>query len=90
MQGHAEVDGSYEWEFDRNTRLVTPVGSPANIYSSIQNVLGDNGLEQGDSLDVTQRMTDSLADNHVVFMNGDLSYARSATSLIAMNMLMAW
>lgn len=72
------MDGSNEWEYDRNTRLVTPVGSMPQIYSSIVNVLGDNGLEQGDSLDVTDRMIELASNNHVVFQNGDLSYARSA------------
>ena len=76
IQGHAEVDGSNEWEYDRNTRLVTPVGTPPQIFSSIVNVLGDNGLEQGDSLNTTRRMTEMAPAHDLVFMNGDISYAR--------------
>ena len=80
-QGHAESDGSNEWEYDRNTRLVTPVGSPANIYSTIVNVLGDNGLEQGDSLDVTRGMLARASSYNLFFINGDLSYARCASGM---------
>lgn len=76
LQGHAEIDGSNEWEYDLNARLVQPVGSLPHILSSITNVLRGNGLEQGDSLDVTRRMLASAPSYHLVLMNGDLSYAR--------------
>lgn len=76
MQGHAEADGSNEWEYDLNARLVQPVGSPQQVLSSIANVLRTNGLEQGDSLDVTRRMQAEAADYDLVVMAGDLSYAR--------------
>ena len=76
VQGHAEVDDSLEWEYDRNTRLVAPVGSPEGTFSSIVNVVGENGLEQGASLEVTRRMTQLASQTDLAWMNGDLSYAR--------------
>ncbi|KAK9800257.1 hypothetical protein WJX73_008466 [Symbiochloris irregularis] len=74
--GHAEADGSNEWEYDMNMRLVQPVGSPQQVLSSMANVLRTNGLEQGDSLDVTRRMQAQAPTHHLALMNGDLSYAR--------------
>ena len=76
MQGHSEIDESLEWEYDRNTRLVAPVGSPEGTFSSIVNVVGENGLEQGASLDVTRRMTQLADKADLAWMLGDLSYAR--------------
>ena len=65
-----------EWEYDRNGRLVSPVGSPEGTFSSIVNVVGENGLEQGASLEVTRRMTALAGQADLAWMNGDLSYAR--------------
>ena len=81
LQGHAEADDSLEWEYDRNTRLVAPVGSPEGTFSSIVNVVGENGLEQGASLEVTRRMTELAGQTDLAWMNGDLSYARCLSRL---------
>eukprot|EP00891_Asterochloris_glomerata_P006762 jgi/Astpho2/6762/fgenesh1_pg.00103_%23_1_t len=77
--GHAEVDGSNEWEDDRPQRLYYAPGSIGGIESSIVNMYGQNGLEQGVSVDINAQLIKELTHNpppSLLWMNGDICYAR--------------
>ncbi|KAL0055672.1 hypothetical protein WJX82_003065 [Trebouxia sp. C0006] len=75
--GHAEPDGSNEWEDDLNQRLYNAPGSIAEILSSITNQYNGNGLQQGAGLVITGMLEAELKNNPVLlWMNGDVNYAR--------------
>ena len=74
VQGHALRDGAYEFEYDTNTRLVTPPGSPEDIYSAIINQFHGNGLQQGASLGIAAGMLADSPGRTLAFYNGDISY----------------
>ena len=61
-------------QYDTNTRLVTPPGSSADIYSAIINQFHGNGLQQGASLGIAAGMMADSPGRTLAFFNGDLSY----------------
>ena len=72
-------------QYDTNTRLVTPPGSPDDIYSAIINQFHGNGLQQGASLGIADGMLANSQGRTLAFFNGDLSYGepRPAAALHA-------
>ena len=61
-------------------RLYYAPGSIGGIQSSIVNMYGQNGLEQGVSVDINAQLIKELSHNpppSLLWMNGDICYAVS-------------
>ena len=61
-------------------RLYYAPGSIGGIQSSIVNMYGQNGLEQGVSVDINAQLINELSHNpppSLLWMNGDICYAVS-------------
>lgn len=70
--------------FRRLTVKLCCAGSTAEILSSITNQYNGNGLQQGASLVINAMLQAELKNNPVLlWMNGDVNYARSAGCILA-------